>query len=81
MARNDFEDPLRNNLKNQLPNWVYLGKNTGICTKNFYSNPTSEMTQSLLNFKGEYPVKKLYTFNASQGRHPFSNDIIAGGII
>jgi predicted AAA+ superfamily ATPase len=41
----------------------------------FSSNPTSEMTKSLVDFKSEYPVKNCTLLTLRKEKHPFSNGI------
>lgn len=43
----------------------------------FSSSPSLEMTQSLLEFKNEYPVKKCALLTLRNEKHPFSNGIVA----
>lgn len=43
----------------------------------FTSSPTSDMARSLVQFKGEYPVKKAVLLNLRRESLPFSNGVYA----
>ncbi|MBS0630164.1 MAG: ATP-binding protein [Verrucomicrobia bacterium] len=43
----------------------------------FTSSPSSEMAQSLMDFRKEYPVKKAALLTLRHEKHPFSNGITA----